>query len=405
MLYRVLILLILAILAGCGQQAETADTKTKPVQTSAEPPVSFKTYSVMDSANLEKFFDDRNALFSKKISKILDDVEHLFEKRNSSDKLDGGKQIYYKVCYSDIDGFTVRHPCSLDSALLVNVVKKMNGEDSLKGLRFKLQSISYAQSVIEDFPTMSKIILNEDGSLEATCASKEGKTCNHLYAQVVVSKKFSIERFLEEEGSTWVPESYYVSIDENNFAKDFEMALLLASIFERSLKHFYRGNEVDSLIPFEMCYENGFAVPCGLSPKERDIVKKTVENYGDTLIAVTYQKSLTMNAFAYDGMTSKHFCKSQDGIHCSELYALVREKNEELEKFCKMLEEKNEKHTCAGAMDLCYAVGSRMALYRFSTKDLYVAKEELSHGDIMPSSDGMLYKKDGTYLGFEKTHR
>lgn len=57
MLYRVLILLILAILAGCGQQAETADTKTKPVQTSVEPPVSFKTYNVMDSANLEKFFE------------------------------------------------------------------------------------------------------------------------------------------------------------------------------------------------------------------------------------------------------------------------------------------------------------------------------------------------------------
>jgi len=384
--FRMLILGVLMVFVGCG-------TNENP------KPVSVTTYSVLDSVLFKKFFDDRNAEFGNEISKIFEDIEKL----NVRQKSDSAKQqCTYKVCFSDVDGVITRHPCSLDSALLVNVVKKMNGEDSLKGLRFKLQSISYAQSVIEDFPTMSKIILNEDGSLEATCASKEGKTCNHLYAQVVVSKKFSIERFLEEEGSTWVPESYYVSIDENNFAKDFEMALLLASIFERSLKHFYRGNEVDSLIPFEMCYENGFAVPCGLSPKERDIVKKTVENYGDTLIAVTYQKSLTMNAFAYDGMTSKHFCKSQDGIHCSELYALVREKNEELEKFCKMLEEKNVKHTCAGAMDLCYAVGSRMALYRFSTKDLYAAKEELSHGDIMPSSDGMLYKKDGTYLGFEK---
>ena len=100
MLYRVLVLLILAILAGCGQQAETADTKTKPAQTSAEPPVSFKTYSVMDSANLEKFFefDEKKTMYSKKIQKVLDDIELLFGKRDSSDILDSSKQIYYKVC-------------------------------------------------------------------------------------------------------------------------------------------------------------------------------------------------------------------------------------------------------------------------------------------------------------------
>ena len=133
MLYRVLIFLILTVLAGCGQQAETSDTKTKPVQMSAEPPVSFKTYSVMDSANLEKFFefDEKKTMYSKEIQKVLDDVERLFGKRDSSDKLNSGKQIYYKVCYSDIDGFTIRHPCSLDSTLLVNIVRKFNYADSL----------------------------------------------------------------------------------------------------------------------------------------------------------------------------------------------------------------------------------------------------------------------------------
>lgn len=105
MLYRVLVLLILAVLAGCGQQAETADTKKKPVQMPAEPPVSFKTYSVMDSANLEKFFefDEKYTMFSKEITKLLDDIERLSGKRYSSDILDSSKQIYYKVCYSDVD--------------------------------------------------------------------------------------------------------------------------------------------------------------------------------------------------------------------------------------------------------------------------------------------------------------
>ncbi len=95
----------LMILLGCGQRAETADTKKKPVQMPAEPPVSFKTYSVMDSANLEKFFefDEKKTMYSKEIQKVLDDIELLFGKRDSSDILDSSKQIYYKVCYSDVD--------------------------------------------------------------------------------------------------------------------------------------------------------------------------------------------------------------------------------------------------------------------------------------------------------------
>lgn len=404
-IFRVLFLCVLAVLSGCSQNDTSKSVKKFADDKVVNEPVCLMTYTVLDSVLIEKFFDTRLASFSKDIQKVLDDITKLSKKKTSvKDSLQTESQdLVYRVCFSDVDGVETRHPCSLDSALLVNVVKKMNGEDSLKGLRIKLQSISYAQSVVDGVPTMSKMILNEDGSLEAACASKDGKKCDDLYAQVILSKKFSMGKFLEEDGSTWVPERYYVRINENKFPKDLEIDSLLASIFERSLKHFYRENEVDSLIPFEMCYENGFAVPCGLSPQERAFVKETAENYGDTLIAVTYQKSLTMKAFVYDGMSSSHFCKSQNGVRCSELYALVREKNEKLERFCKMLEERNVKHVRAGAMYLCDAVDSRMALFRFSMKDFYAAKEELSHGDVMLLDwEGTLYKKDGTYLGREK---
>ena len=122
--------------------------KAEPVQTPAEPPVSFKTYSVMDSANLEKFFefDEKKTMYSKEIQKVLDDVERLFGKRDSSDILDIRKQIYYKVCYSDVDCFAVRHPCSLDSTLLVNIVRKFNYADSLRGIKVKLDLIAYSKS-------------------------------------------------------------------------------------------------------------------------------------------------------------------------------------------------------------------------------------------------------------------
>lgn len=394
MIFRILILFALVILAGCDQKTDKTTSKA-----TVAGPVSITTYSVFDSTLTQKFFDTRFAQYGNDIQKVLDAVNALSAKAQT---LKDDEPFPFKVCFSNVDDVVTRHPCSLDSALLVNVVKKMNYEDSLKGFRVKLETISFAQSISDDNPIFSKIILNDDGSLESVCASKDGKKCDALYARVAVFKKFSMKNFLEEDGSTWVPERYYVRIDENEFSNEFEMDSLLSSIFERSLKHFYLGNEVDSLIPFEMCYENGFAIPCGMTPKDLALVKETVKNYGDTLIAVTYQKSPTMFAFVHDGMSSKHFCKSLDGTHCSELYALVREKNEKLEKFCKKLEEKNTKPICAGAMDLCDAIDSRMALFRFSTKDFYATKEKLSHGDMAPNSDGGLYKKDGTYLGREK---
>ena len=226
MLYRVLVLLILAVLAGCGQQAETADTKKKPAQMPAEPPVSFKTYSVMDSANLEKFFefDEKKTMYSKEIQKVLDDIELLFGKRDSSDILDSNKQIYYKVCYSDVEGFTIRHPCSLDSTLLVNIVRKFNYVDSLRGIKVKLDLIAYSKS--SDFLESSKMYLNEDGSIESMCSSKDGQKCDSLFVAASVSKKLFPDNAFPEGSNhlVWTaPKLFSESIDESSFVEKFEI--------------------------------------------------------------------------------------------------------------------------------------------------------------------------------------
>lgn len=383
MLYRVLFFLILMVLAGCGQQAETADTKTKPVQTSAELPVSFKTYSVMDSANLEKFFefDEKYTMFSKEITKVLDDIELLFGKRDSSDKLNSGKQIYYKVCYSDIDGFTIRHPCSLDSTLLVNIVRKFNYADSLKGIKVKPDLIAYSKS--SDFLESSKMFLNEDGSIESMCSSKDGKTCDDLFVKASVSKKFFPDIALPNDTNhlEWIsPWPFKERIDESFFIEKFEIDSFLTSSNERLVERMYRKEERNSIIPFEMCYEDGFAKPCGLTEELYSRVKESMEQKNFKIVAVTFQRTLTVNEFAYGAMSSKHFCKSKDGSRCSELYALV--------------------YRHYAAEDI---YGSFFALYRFDLNDFTFIQEDLGHGDFLNKSEHDLYRKDGTFVAREKT--
>ena len=383
MLYRVLVLLILAVLAGCGQQAETADTKKKPVQMPAEPPVSFKTYSVMDSANLEKFFefDEKKTMYSKEIQKVLDDVELLFGKRDSSDILDSSKQIYYKVCYSDVDSFTVRHPCSLDSTLLVNIVRKFNYVDSLRGIKVKLDLIAYSKS--SDFLESSKMYLNEDGSIESMCSSKDGQKCDSLFVAAAVSKKLFPDIAFPEGSNhlVWTsPKLFSESIDESSFVEKFEIDSFLTSRNEWLIERRYRKEERNSIIPFEMCYEDGFAKPCGLSKKVYSRVKESMKRNNFKIVAATFQRALTIRQFAIGGISSKHFCKSNDGSQCSELYVLVDRDYDEEDMY-----------------------GSFFALYRFDLKDFTFIQEDLGHEDMMPESEHDLYRKDGTFVAREKT--
>ncbi|WP_406538734.1 hypothetical protein [Fibrobacter sp.] len=382
MIFRILFLCLCTLLAGCGPKDENAKSSIANSAATAKQ-VSLTTYSVMDSVSLGKFFEliDTNGIYSERIRKVLEDVDKLAIKvYDSNDKLDTlNHEIFYRVCFSNVDGFVVKHPCSLDSVLLVNIVKKLNFSDSAKALKIEIDFIAYSNS--DEYANYSKMYLNEDGSIETSCLSKDGKKCNDLYAQVSVYKKLFPENVLAGLVTDWPRSQFDIRIDESTFTKNFKIDDFLSSIYEERLEPRYHMSKKDSLIAFEMCYENGIAIPCNLTQRDRSRIKNAIEKEGDTLIAVTYQRCFMVNDFALDGMSSKHFCNSKDGAHCSELFALVRRNdNAEVKR------------------------GS-LVLYHFDLNDFSYTVEELSHGDPMWIRYNELHKKDGTYVGLEKTHR
>ena len=390
MIFRILILCVFTFLLGCEQKDETVKLSTAGTNAnSAAPakPISLTTYSVMDSARLNEFFEldewwrkiDKE--FNAKIDKVLNDVRKMKNNERNNDD----KEISYKVCFSNIDGFVVKHPCSLDSALLVNIVKKLNFSDSAKALKIEIDFIAYSNS--NEYANYSEMYLNEDGSIETSCLSKDGKKCNDLYAQVSVYKKLFPENVLAGLVTDWPRSQFDIRIDESTFTKNFKIDDFLSSIYEERLEPRYhmpqrkhQMNQKDSLIPFEMCYENGIAIPCNLAQRDRSRIKNAIEKEGDTLVAVTYQRCFMWNDFALDGMSSKHYCNSKDGKHCSELSALVRRNDNATPNYGWLI------------------------LYRFDLKDFSYTIEELGHSDPMWTNYNELYKKGGTYIGREKNH-
>ena len=130
----------------------------------------------------------------------------------------------YDVCFSDVDSVSVKHPCSLDSALLVNLAKKLNYSDPQKGIRVRLQYVYYnayenssPSLVLKDGllifkgnPFYSPIYLNDDSTYQALCQSSDGLKCDELFARVVVSKKLFPDSVLTAEKIPWVEEKYSV---------------------------------------------------------------------------------------------------------------------------------------------------------------------------------------------------
>ena len=386
MIFRILFLCLCTLLAGCGPKDENAKSSIANSAATAKQ-VSLTTYSVMDSVSLGKFFEliDTNGIYSERIRKVLEDVDKLAIKvYDSNDKLDTlNHEIFYRVCFSNIDGFVVKHPCSLDSSLLVSIVKELNFSDSAKALKIEIDFIAYSNS--DEYANYSKMYLNEDGSIETSCLSKDGKKCNDLYAQVSVYKKLFPENVLAGLVTDWPRSQFDIRIDESTFTKNFKIDDFLSSIYEERLEPRYhmpqrkhQMNQKDSLIPFEMCYENGIAIPCNLAQRDRSRIKNAIEKEGDTLVAVTYQRCFMWNDFVLDGMSSKHYCNSKDGKHCSELSALVRRNDNATPNY------------------------GWLVLYRFDLKDFSYTIEELGHSDPMWTNYNELYKKDGTYIGREK---
>ena len=107
MIFRILFLCLCTLLAGCGPKDENAKSSIANSAATAKQ-VSLTTYSVMDSVSLGKFFEliDTNGIYSERIRKVLEDVDKLAIKVNdSNDKLDTlNHEIFYRVCFSDIDG-------------------------------------------------------------------------------------------------------------------------------------------------------------------------------------------------------------------------------------------------------------------------------------------------------------
>ena len=365
MLYRVLIFLILTVLAGCGQQAET---------------VSVKTYRVLDSAQFNNYFTPYDTS-DDKYSRAIDFLKPDYSLDSTSGKL------LYDVCFSDVDSVSVKHPCSLDSALLVNLAKKLNYSDPQKGIRVRLQYVYYnayenssPSLVLKDGllifkgnPFYSPIYLNDDSTYQALCQSSDGLKCDELFARVVVSKKLFPDSVLTAEKKTWVEERYSVYVDESIFAERFETDYLFSSIYYKRI-HPYEG---DGVIPFEMCYKEGLAYPCDLSSKDLSRIQRVIEKDGDTLIALSHQshRIWTMESFALDGMSGLHTCKSTAGKTCDELLALVRRNKTHEEGFLGWL-----------------------ALYRFKMADLSFTLEQLGYLDKIPIATVGLRKKDGTLL-------
>ena len=138
-------------------------------------------------------------------------------------------------------------------------------------------------------------------------------------------------------------------------------------------------NESDFLSTefMEMCYKEGLAYPCDLSPKDLSRIQRAIEKDGDTLIALSHQshRIWTMESFALDGMSGLHTCKSTAGKTCDELFALVRRNKEHEDGFLGWL-----------------------ALYRFKMTDLSFTLEQLGYLDKIPIATVGLRKKDGTLI-------
>jgi hypothetical protein len=171
----------------------------------------------------------------------------------------------------------------------------------------------------------------------------------------------------------WLEEKFSVYVDESNFVERFETNYLFSSIYYKRI-HPYEG---ESVIPFEMCYNDGLAIPCDLTAEDRSRIQSSIEKEGDTLIALTHQSDRvkTINSFAIGGMSGIHTCKSSDGKHCDELFALVRRNNSHEEGFPGWL-----------------------GLYLFNMKDFSFTLKELGYVDKIPIGTVGLFKKDGTLL-------
>ncbi len=216
-------------------------------------------------------------------------------------------------------------------------------------------------------PVYSPLYQNDDESYEALCASADGVNCDFLYANLVISKKMVPGR------KDWSKRRFYRSIGKDFGVKN-DLSLLLDSVYTGIVK----SRDKPWLIPFEMCYKDGFAEPCQMDSAVVDSVRKVIENRGDTLVALSYQAgSFASDQFFKGAISDKHQCVSRDGEHCSELFALVRW---------------NEKN---------WPVDTRsLGTYRFDLNEMTFKINHDLASDVIRYDGLSIYKKDGTFVGY-----
>lgn len=346
MLYRVLILLILAVLAGCHSKPKCSPSGWCPNEVS--PGISEQQYH----NSLEYCSSWINSHSNR--ADFIDTIPR--------------KALLYKACSTSVEGENLWYPCDLDTSLLVRILKNFNSRDSVKGLETRVNHISYANMVLNSGAAgFSHLYQNEDGSYDAICASKDSVKCDFLYANVVVSKK------MKPSAKYW-PRKYDFLIGEDFGAKD-ELSALLDSVYEKEI--YVKESARDSLIDFDMCYKDGFAEPCIMDSAVVEHVRKVIKRRLDTLVSFTYQYgSWYTDQFFAGSVSSKHQCYSKDGIHCSELFVLVRWNDE-----------------------MHWQIDTKsLGVCRFDLGDLYYSCRDELASDVIWHDGLSIYKKDGTFV-------
>lgn len=310
----------------------------------------------------------RDLLYQRSVEGVSKSIESFHTKEDARDTIPR-KALLYKVCSMKVDGEDLWFPCDLDSTRLASLLENLNTRDSVKAMETRVVRISYATEVLKykEIPVFSDIYVNDDGSNEALCASADGVTCDFLYAYVAISKKMPWDE-------NWPSKKFYYPVGEKNDEEN-ELSLMLDLIYaDKLIMASYQSEP--SLIPFEMCYKNGIAEPCDLDSVVVDSVQKIVEDRGDTLRAISYQAgSLAGKQFFIGAISNKHQCVSQDGEHCSELFALVRwnEKNWPIETYS-------------------------MGTYRFDLNKMTFEINQILASDFFRYEGLLVLKKDGTFV-------
>ena len=205
MLYRVLILLILAVLAGCQPKPKCIVPELYCPEADGLRPHSLEA-ALKSLAHIQT---------SAKLK--IDLIDTVFR-----------KPLLYKVCASNVDGEDLWYPCDIDTSLLARILKNLNSRDSVKAVETRVNHISYADMVLNSGAAgFSHLYQNEDGSYDAICASKDSVKCDFLYANVVVSKK------MKPSAKYW-PKKYNFLIGEDFGAKD-ELSALFDLVYENDI--------------------------------------------------------------------------------------------------------------------------------------------------------------------------